>query len=50
MHNKSIYDQMTGSEKKVANLLKKLGILWSYEKPVFVWDENKRPRVWAPDF
>jgi len=22
----------------------------AYEQPVFVWDENKRPRVWAPDF
>jgi len=41
---------MTRSEKEVAELLKKLGILWSYEQPVFVWDENKRPRVWAPDF
>ena len=41
---------MTRFEKEVAILLKELGILWSYEQPVFVWDENKRPRVWAPDF
>lgn len=41
---------MTNSEKEVANLLKQMGIKWSYEHPVFVWDENKRPRVWAPDF
>jgi len=41
---------MTRSEKEVAELLKDLGIRWSYEHPVFVWDENKRPRVWAPDF
>ena len=41
---------MTRSEKEVADLLKGLGIKWSYEYPVFVWDENKRPRVWAPDF
>jgi hypothetical protein len=41
---------MTRSEKEVADLLKNLGIRWSYEHPVFVWDENKRPRVWAPDF
>ena len=41
---------MTRSEKEVADLLKELGIRWSYERPVFVWDENKRPRVWAPDF
>ncbi|KYK22872.1 hypothetical protein AYK21_03455 [Thermoplasmatales archaeon SG8-52-2] len=48
--NKTIYNQMTKSEKKVAEFLKNLGIRWSYEHPVFVWDENKRPRVWAPDF
>lgn len=41
---------MTNAEKEVAELLKDLGIKWSYEQPVFVWDENKRPRVWAPDF
>ncbi len=41
---------MTRSEKEVAELLKDIGIRWSYEHPVFVWDENKRPRVWTPDF
>lgn len=41
---------MTNAEREVAELLKELGIKWSYEHPVFVWDENKRPRVWAPDF
>ena len=46
----SIYDNMTRCEKEVADLLKEMGIKWSYEQPVFVWDENKRPRVWAPDF
>ncbi len=46
----SIYDKMTKSEKEVAELLKELGVRWSYEQPVFIWDENKRPRVWAPDF
>ena len=46
----SIYDQMTRCEKGVADLLKEMGIKWTYEQPVFVWDENKRPRVWAPDF
>ena len=50
MQIESIYDKMTRSEKEVAKVLKGLGIKWSYEKPVFVWDENKRPRVWAPDF
>lgn len=46
----SIYDNMTRCEKEVAYLLKEMGIKWRYEQPVFVWDENKRPRVWAPDF
>jgi len=46
----SIYDRMTNAERQVAELLREMGIKWSYEHPVFVWDENKRPRVWAPDF
>ena len=50
MQNISIYDNMTRCEKEVADLLKEMGIKWRYEQPVFVWDENKRPRVWAPDF
>jgi len=50
MQRESIYDRMTKSEKEVAILLKKLDISWSYEQPVFIWDEHKRPRVWAPDF
>ena len=50
MKNISVYGQMTRAEREVAEVLKDLGIKWSYEHPVFVWDENKRPRVWAPDF
>ncbi len=46
----SVYDRMTSAEKEVANVLKELKIRWSYEQPVFVWDENNRPRVWTPDF
>ena len=46
----SIYNRMTNAEREVAVLLIEMGIKWSYEHPVFVWDENKRPRVWAPDF
>jgi len=41
---------MTNAEKEVANVLKEFGIQWSFEQPIFVGDENKRPRVWAPDF
>jgi hypothetical protein len=50
MKSVSVYDQMTRAEREVADVLKDLGIRWSYEHPVFVWDENNRPRVWAPDF
>ena len=50
MRRESIYDRMTNAEKEVANVLIEFGIHWSYEQPVFVWDENKRPRVWTPDF
>ena len=50
MQKESVYNRMTNAEKEVANTLKELQIQWSYEQPVFVWDENKRPRVWAPDF
>ena len=50
MLQKSIYDNMTRSEQKVAQFLKELGIFWSYEKPIYVWDRDKRPRVWTTDF
>jgi len=45
---KGVY--VRNAEKEVAKHLKKYRIQWSYEHPVFVWDENKRPRVWTPDF
>ena len=48
--NKTVYGQMTRSEQEVAQFLKELGVFWSYEKPIYVWDGNKRPRVWTPDF
>jgi hypothetical protein len=50
MQNESVYNRMTNVEKEVATVLKEFGIRWSFEQPVFVWDDNKRPRVWAPDF
>ena len=50
MKNKAIYNQMNKSEKEVAKFLKNIGIKWLYEHPVFIWDENRRPRVWVPDF
>lgn len=50
MRSDSVYGRMTNAEKEVARTLTELRIQWSYEQPVFVWDENMRPRVWAPDF
>lgn len=50
MQRESAYDRMTNAEKEVAKTLKDLRIEWSYEQPVFIWDEDKRPRVWTPDF
>ena len=50
MQKELVYDRMTNAEKEVANVLEELKIQWSFEQPIFVWDENKRPRVWAPDF
>jgi len=50
MNKKSIYDRMTHAEKEVATALKEFGIRWSFEQPMFVWDDDGRPRVWTPDF
>jgi len=46
----SLFDRMTKAEREVACKLQGLGIQWSYEQPVFVWDLDGRPRVWTPDF
>jgi len=42
MSGVSVYDQMTKSEKEVANLLKNLGIQWTYEQPVFDYDYRRK--------
>jgi len=44
------FSKMTFSERVVAEYLQHLNIRWSYEQPLFVWDRDGRPRVWAPDF
>jgi hypothetical protein len=44
------YAGMMYYEKKVAEFLDQLGLPWIFEFPIFVYDERKRPRVWAPDF
>jgi len=46
----SVYADMEESEKLVASYLRELSIWWTYESPVFVYDEKDRPRVWTPDF
>lgn len=50
MPGKEFYNDMKKSENIVAQYLNKMGFDWNYEQPVFVYDEKKRPRVWAPDF
>jgi len=46
----SVYDEMTLSERQVADYLQELRLWWYYESPVFLADEKRRPRVWTPDF
>ena len=46
----SHYSDMTGSELKVADYLRDLGLWWRFQSPIFVYDEKERPRVWTPDF
>ena len=46
----SIYDRMTDAEIEVANYLKEVDLWWVFEFPIFVYDENDRPRLWTPDF
>ena len=46
----SVYDEMTMSERQVADYLRELELWWHYESPVFLTDEKERPRVWTPDF
>jgi hypothetical protein len=46
----SIFEEMTEPEKQVADFLKRLGLFWVYESPIFLYDDKERPRVWTPDF
>ena len=46
----SIFDKMSEPEKEVGKFLEELGIWWKYEYPIFVYDDNDRPRIWTPDF
>lgn len=46
----SIFDRMTEPEKQVAKFLDELGLWYKYEFPVFLYDDENRPRVWTPDF
>ena len=50
MRGEFVYDKMTNAEFKVSEFLDELAIKWTFEHPIFVWDENNRPRVWTPDF
>jgi hypothetical protein len=44
------YEGMTETERKVAIYLNELNLRWVYEAPVFLYDNEERPRVWTPDF
>ncbi|UCH31070.1 MAG: hypothetical protein JSV05_06055 [Candidatus Bathyarchaeota archaeon] len=46
----SIYNNMTRSEKQIAKYLKERDLWWEFEFPVFVYEENRRPRLYSPDF
>jgi hypothetical protein len=46
----SVYEGMTPTEIEVAEFLNDLKQYWVFESPVFVYDTEKRPRVWTPDF
>ena len=41
---------MTKTEKEVARYFEQKGLWWQFEFPVFVYEENNRPRLWMPDF
>jgi hypothetical protein len=46
----SYYNDMTETEQKVAEYLNELKLYWVYQSPIFIYDTEKRPRVWTPDF
>ena len=41
---------MTETEKEVSRYLEEKRLWWRFEFPVFVYEENDRPRLWTPDF
>jgi len=46
----SIYESMSQAELLVCDFLKSKRIFWTYEQPVFLSDDNNRPRIFCPDF
>jgi hypothetical protein len=40
----------SAGEKKIAGILDKYGISFKYESPVIVIDNDKKQRIWYPDF
>jgi hypothetical protein len=46
----SIYDKMTDTEKEVADYFQEMDLRWVFQFPVFLYDENDRPRLFSPDF
>jgi len=46
----TVFDKMSEPEKEVSEFLRSLSLWWKYENPIFLTDEEDRPRVWTPDF
>ncbi len=42
--------EMTKTEKKVAEFLDEYKLHWFFESPVYLTDNEGRPRLWTPDF
>jgi hypothetical protein len=50
MQDLDYYEEMTKTEKIVARYLNELNLKWVFESPIFVYDNEERPRLWTPDF
>jgi hypothetical protein len=46
----SDFEGMRPAEKNVAMFLDELGLKWFFEAPVFLYDNEGRPKVWTPGF
>jgi DNA helicase-4 len=40
----------SAGERKIAEVLDKYGISFKYESPIIITDNDKKQRIWYPDF